>query len=230
MKKEILKREIYLPGSLRIREAGEGEKGEKGEGKEKKACRTIEGTAIVFGQESEPLYDDDTLQIREVIAPEAVTRELLDSSTILMTLYHDNGRLLARSRKGEGTLSYDVDESGVHFSFDAPDTEDGRVALEAIRRGDITGCSFAFTVDYGDEEAVERTSEKRNGKEFVLYTVRRMLGIHDFTLTPIPAYPQTETSEIRDITRAAIAAPEKADGKERSAWREKIDEIINLDI
>lgn len=159
----IKRRETFFPGNVRVRETG----GEE-------SSRIIEGVAIVFNSQSEPLYEDDELEIREVIAPEAVTRELLDASTILMTLYHDNRRLLARSLRGSGSLTYEIRDDGVHFSFEAPDTEDGRVALEAIRRGDITGCSFAFTVNYGDRTEVERQSETRDGKEYVVYTVKRM--------------------------------------------------------
>lgn len=216
-KKGIERREIFCASSLQIREAAEGAE-----------SRTIEGTAIVFGKRSEPLYEDSEMEIREVIAPEAVTRDLLDASTILMTLYHDNHRLLARSLRGKGTLSYDVRSDGVHFSFDAPETEDGRVALEAIRRGDITGCSFAFSVDYSDRTAVERSSETRDGKEYVLYTVKKMRAIHDFTLTPLPAYPQTATQNTRDIENAyrEEALEEKKAGK--AARERKIAEILAI--
>lgn len=184
------RRELYFPSDIRIRAREENEE---------KESRTIEGTAIVFNRESLPLYEDDELCIREVIAPEAVTRDLLDSGTILMTLYHDSRRLLARSLQGKGTLSYDVDSEGVKFRFDAPDTEDGRVALEAIKRGDITGCSFAFRANYGDRNEVERSSETKDGKEYVTYRIRRIRSVHDFTLTPLPAYPDTECSEAREL-------------------------------
>lgn len=87
------RRELYFPSDIRIRAREENGAEES---------RTIEGTAIVFNRESLPLYEDDELCVREVIAPEAVTRDLLDSGTILMTLYHDGGRLLARSLQGKG--------------------------------------------------------------------------------------------------------------------------------
>lgn len=206
----IQKRKRHYAGTIELRERQE----ERPE---------ITGMAIVFGRESEPLYADDTLEIREVIAPEAVTRELLDGSTILMTLYHDNGRLLARSLRGEGSLKYEVTGEGVRFRFIPPDTEDGRVAEEAIRRGDITGCSFAFSVDYSDRACVERSSETRDGREYVLYTVKRMNAIHDFTLTPIPAYPDTEcASALRDMERAC---PETHTGAHAVARRQEMERL-----
>lgn len=154
----------------------------------------ITGRAIVFNRESVTLYEDEEREIREVIAPEAVTDDLLARSTILMTLYHNKERVLARSLKGKGTLRYKRTDEGVDFSFTPPDTEDGRTARELVARGDITGCSFAFRADYGDREAVERSVETVDGREIVTFTVKRMLGVYDFTLTPMPAYEDTSVS------------------------------------
>lgn len=177
----------------------------------------ISGTAIVFGRESLELYRDEQLVIREVIAPEAVTRELLDSCCILMTLYHNNERVLARSLQGKGTLEYDVDESGVHFKFTPPDTEDGRTARELVKRGDISGCSFAFRARYSDKKCVERSSETVDGVEIVTYTVRKIESIHDFTLTPTPAYPDTEVSSRMATLDKEIRSSEESAQEQKSA-------------
>ena len=118
----------HTPAELRVREAGEGEA----------PSRTITGYAILFNTQSAPLWSDDEEEAREVIAPEAVTRELLDGCDIKMTMFHDRQLILARSKNGTGTLTYNVDERGVAFSFDAPNTADGDKALELVRRGDIS--------------------------------------------------------------------------------------------
>lgn len=171
-----MRRELYTTG-LQVREAPEGNR--------------IEGYAIMFGVSSAPFVSNDDEEIREVIAPEAVTRELLDASDIKMTMYHNREKLLARSNRGEGTLSYGVDGDGVRFSFTVPDTQTGREALELVRRGDIDGCSFAFTTDYRNRANVSRETTKENGRSVTTYTVRKMSGIYDFTITPDPAYPAT---------------------------------------
>ena len=182
-------RQTPCEGSLTLAEipGGEGE------------SRQIEGMAIVFNRESVPLYEDDTLVIREVIAPEAVTRELLDRSDILATLYHDNNRILARSRSGHGTLSYDVTGEGVRFRFTPPDTEDGR-------------------------------------KE-VIYTVRKIADVCDFTLCPRPAYEDTEVAtSLRDAERAEdertkkLAAEERHRQAEREADMAFIEALMKRDI
>lgn len=198
--KRHVRREVLTasPG-LHVRETGDGE----GQG------RIIEGYAICFGVPSEPLWADARNEAREVIAPEAITREALDGSDIKFTMFHDRQLILARSNKGKGTLSYEVDEHGVKFSFEAPSTIDGDKAIELVRRGDISGCSFAFSTYYDDSKYVEHTSEKCDGKTLHTYTVRAVTGIYDFTLAADPAYPATEV-EAREFLAAIHGEDEAA--------------------
>ncbi len=148
--------------------------------------RTISGYSIVFGVESVLMYDPvDQVLFREIIAPEAVTKELLDKSDILMTMFHDRQTILARSSYGHGTLSYSIDSHGVRFEFEAPSTTEGDKALELIKRGDLNGCSFMFSAN---RDGLERTPQKDG---YVLQTVRSIKSIRDFTIAAHPAYPQT---------------------------------------
>lgn len=164
--------------------------------------RTIEGYAILFNSASVPFAEDDRVRVVEYIAPEAISEEFLRSQDVKMTLYHDMHRLLARSKKGEGSLSYEIDERGVKFRFEAPHTADGDMALELVERGDIDGCSFMFSTFYNDRDFVGRERcQGADGKTEVVYTVRKITGLYDFTLTPDPAYPETSVSAAkRDIT------------------------------
>lgn len=169
---------------LYVREAGEGEK----------PSRTIAGYAILFNTPSAPMWEDEDCVVREVIAPSAVTQELLDASDIKFTMFHNRERILARSNKGAGSLTYAIDERGVSFEFEAPETADGDMALEAVRRGDIAGCSFMFSTYYYDNSFVSMEREQVEGRTEVTYTVRTIVGIYDFTLAADPAYPDTEVS------------------------------------
>ena len=180
--------------------------------------RTIAGYAVVFGMQSAPLWSDDECEAREVIAPEAITPELLDRCDIKFTMFHDRQLLLARSNQGEGTLRYSVDAHGVAFEFDAPHTSDGDKALELVRRGDISGCSFAFTTRYYDRDFVALDAcTLADGRRQYVYTVRVILDVRDFTLTADPAYPDTgvEAREFIDTLRGGIvpapAAPDAAE-------------------
>lgn len=187
--KTINKREIFTASQLRLREIDGTEE-----------SRTITGYAILFDVPSAPLYEDEEEVIREVIAPEAVSLELLNNSDIKMTMFHDRQLLLARSNKGSGTLSYGIDDKGVYFEFEAPDTADGDKAIELVKRGDIAGCSFAFSTRYYDRAFVEE-SVVHGDKVEVTYRVKVITGIYDFTLAADPAYPDTSV-EAREIVDA----------------------------
>ena len=203
-KDTVVNRILHTVTDLRVREAQEGEA----------ASRTITGYAILFGVPSEPLYAYDDEEAREVIAPGAVTKELLDGCDIKMTMFHDRQLILARSKNGAGTLTYGVDDKGVYFEFEAPNTVDGDKALELVRRGDISGCSFAFSTHYYDSAYVQRTVQRVDGKTIITYPVNVITGIYDFTLAADPAYPDTNCeAEVRELIRE-LREPEQPDGKE----------------
>ncbi len=182
---------------LRVREGAEGEA----------PGRTITGYAILFNTPSAPLWSDEDSEAREVIAPEAITKELLDGCDIKFTMYHDRQLILGRSNKGVGTLEYFVDEKGVGFNLELPKSPNGDEALELVSRGDISGCSFAFTTRYWDSDFVERTTKVVNGSTMITYTVKAITGVYDFTLAADPAYPDTSV-EAREFT-AGLREDEK---------------------
>lgn len=195
---ETLRRECVVREGVHLREAPEGQE-----------SRTIEGYAILFNTPSAVLWseDDGKIEAREIIAPEAVTRELLDASDIKFTLFHDRQLILARSKEGQGTLSYDIDTRGVKFSFEAPHTADGDKAVELVRRGDLAGCSFAFSTYYWKSDYVDRNVQtEATGKQLITYTVRQIVGVYDMTLAADPAYPDTSVS-LREQFEPAPAPP-----------------------
>ena len=193
---------LHVTG-LHVREAGEGEA----------PSRTITGYAILFNVRSAPLWEYSDEIAYEIIAPEAVTREFLDNCDIKFTMFHDRQLILARSKNGAGTLSYTVDEKGVAFEFEAPNTADGDKALELVKRGDLAGCSFMFSTHYWDEAFVSRSVEVRDGRAYITYTVKAVTDVYDMTLAADPAYPDTsvEAREFaRDLREAAKPAEPEA--------------------
>lgn len=188
-KEQIVRRFLHTPTDLRVREA-------EGEG----SSRTITGYAVLFDTPSDPLWSDEDSEAREVIDKDAITREFLDTQDIKMTMFHDSHLILARSNKGAGTLTYEVDDKGVKFNFEAPNTVDGDKALELVKRGDISGCSFAFSTRYYDDACVERSSSVINGVNLITYRVKVITGLYDFTLAANPAYPDTSV-EARELVR-----------------------------
>lgn len=150
--------------------------------------RIVEGYAIVFNQASRKLFDKASKKVfTETIDPRAVTRLFLDDQDIKMLYNHSNDMLLARSTFGIGTLSYEIDDYGVKYRFEMPNTSVGNDVLELIRRGDVWGCSFAFT--YAKDGIRD---EKRNGQNY--RTVIQMASISDFSIVVDPAYLGTYVS------------------------------------
>lgn len=159
--------------------------------------RIVEGYAIVFNQQSRQLYDKASKKVfTEIIDPRAVTKTFLDDQDVKMLYNHSNDMLLARSTYGIGTLSYEIDEYGVKYRFEMPNTTVGNDVLELIRRGDVWGCSFAFS--YAKDGVRD---EKRNGQNF--RTVIQMASIDDFSIVVDPAYLGTY------VTTREFSAPEE---------------------
>lgn len=212
------KRTIAIVSGLRIREATDGAE-----------SRTIEGYALKFGVRSRLLCDWWN-NYYEVLEPGCVTREMLDKQDIKLTMFHDRQLVLARSNKGNGTLSYEVDKVGVKFWAEMPHTVDGDKALELVSRGDIAGCSFIYSTDEGDSEnavSYERLDEKGDdGEDILLRHVKRIDNVYDFTITTDPAYEQTDVSK-REVEAAGIKFEQQPKPKQidESKKRERIDAV-----
>ena len=192
------KREVRtIECELAIREAPQDASGES---------RTITGTAIVFNKESEVL-DDWGEKFREMILPEACTAGFLQSQDIKLNLLHERELAIARSIKGQGSLQLTVDGIGVHFEFEAPRCDLGDRALELIRTGVYSGCSFEFyPQDYDVEE--------RDGE--VLIKHRKFAALTALTIGMDPAYRQTS------VNARELAQPKETEEqrKEREAREE----------
>lgn len=160
-----------------------------------KPSRRIRGTAIVFNAPT-TIWDDGDTELRETIQPGAVPESLLRDSDILLTLFHNPERILARSKAGQtqGTLTWDVDEKGVHFEAEMPPTADGDMALALVSGGDIDGCSFWA---YLRREDVDTVTSKEGDRVVYTRQVKGFATIRDFTLTPNPAYRQTSVGMAR---------------------------------
>lgn len=178
--------------------------------------RTIEGYAIVFNQWSEIMYDHENKRFfREKINQSAVTDELINRSDIKALVEHNRERLLARYNKGKGTLVLTIDEHGLRYKFEAPNTADGDYAVEMVSRGDIEGSSFAFRVNNDD------TTWAKEGKIWVR-NINKFASIHDVTITTDPAYTQTEVN-VRSLEE--MEKPEKKEVVIPKPYKVKIEKL-----
>ena len=142
--------------------------------------RTIVGYAAKFERWSEPIMG----WFKEQIARDAFSE--CDVTDVIMCFNHNIDSILARTTSGTLTLS--TDDEGLRFEFEAPATTMGNDMLELVRRGDISKCSFKFTV----EEDEWRYADKENGLEYDERTIRRIGKLYDVSLVVYPAYSDTE--------------------------------------
>ena len=173
--------------------------------------RTIEGKPIVFGVRSVNLTPwSPTREVYEVLEPGCITQELINRSDVILNLNHSNmvPDVLGRCRNGKGTLTLELRENNMGCRCDVARTNNANDALELMKRGDITGMSFAFEDDYQDSEngvSYERTGEIHDGKEVWIRHVKRITALYDVAIVTHPAYQQTTVG-----TREASEAIDKA--------------------
>ena len=142
--------------------------------------RTIVGYAAKFERWSEPIMG----WFKEQIARDAFSE--CDVTDVIMCFNHNIDSILARTTSG--TLTISTDDEGLRFEFEAPATTMGNDMLELVRRGDISKCSFKFTV----EEDEWRYADKDNGLEYDERTIRKIDKLYDVSLVVYPAYSDTE--------------------------------------
>ena len=168
-----MEKEIRNLGNIQIR-AVDGE-----------SSRHIEGYALMFDTQSE------YIGFYETIERGAVTQEMVDACDVFATFNHDMNKIFARSNMGKGSLTLTVDDIGLKYEFDAPNTVLGDELIEYLKRGDIDKSSFAFYMDPDDDEA--ETWESKDGVYF--RTIHKIASILDVSPVWQPAYQDTSVSK-----------------------------------
>lgn len=177
--------------------------------------RIVEGYAVRFNEPSE------NMGFIETILPEAITEDTIKRSDIFAKFNHRDDAILARSRFGEGSLSLELREDGLFYQFEAPHTQFGDELIEHIKRGEITGSSFAFSLpDDGKGDKWEnRKGEYRR-------TIKVIDKLYDISPVFIPAYSTTSCSKrAQEVIDAGKEINEKLD----SIMREIEELTINLE-
>ena len=182
-------------------------------GEDGQQSRTVVGTPIVFGVRSNNLTPYSSYrEVYEVMEPGCISDELLRESDIVLNLNHSNKvtDILGRFRNTENdTLKLTKNLRDIGCECDVAETSAGNDALVLIKRGDITGMSFAFEDDWEDSEngvSYERMkNEDHDGKEVWVRHVKRVTALYDVSIVTHPAYEQASVA-----TREASEAIDKA--------------------
>ena len=156
-----MEKEIRNLGNIQIR-AIDGE-----------SSRHIEGYALMFDTQSE------YIGFYETIERGAVTQEMVDACDVFATFNHDMNKIFARSNMGKGSLTLTVDDTGLKYEFDAPNTALGDELIEYLKRGDIDKSSFAFYMNPDDDEAEFKDFEKEKKPSKNNNKKKKMIGKRD---------------------------------------------------
>ena len=120
----------------------------------------------------------------EVVRRGAFTRSLRQPGAVLALYDHERRSVLGRV--SAGTLRLREDTRGLAFELDLPDTSAGRDLAVLVQRGDVAGCSFGFIVpDKGDAWTTRGAKPLRELRD---------VSLHEVTITPTPAYADTEVA------------------------------------
>lgn len=157
--------------------------------------------------------DSGDLGFIETVAPNAFDN--VDLSDILLLYNHELGNILARS--SADSLEIEIDDSGVHFTAEIPDTQLGRDVLTNVANRNIQGMSFGFTVaDDTWTEGVDGNYRR---------VINQIGELIEFSLTPMPAYKDTDVS----VAQRSLNKLKNNDDKERQLQLIKL-ELLNLDL
>ena len=175
----------------------------------------ITGTPIVFDQET------DLGWYRESIDREALMET--DLKDVRFLIGHNTSMIpLARSRNNNenSTMQMIVTDRGMEIRVDL-DTEnnaEARALYSAVKRGDMSGMSFMFTVDRDAWEDIDTDHPKR--------TIMSIRKVFEVSAVAFPAYEGTDIQaasegETLDSVRASLESARKQMAEERAAQAEQ---------
>lgn len=142
------------------------------------------GYAVVFNSPS-----SQDLGFIEIIHRGAITQETINKSDVLAKFNHE--QVLARCRNGKGSLQLEVDDKGLFYTFEIPNTQVGQELREHLQRGDLNQSSFAFSIDKNNAKA-ERWIKRADG--LMQRDIYHIDKLYDISPVWTPAYEDTTAS------------------------------------
>ena len=143
--------------------------------------RTVSGYAIRFNE------DSAFMGFTERINPSALPASMLENADIFAYFNHDWSKVLART---PNSLKLDLRDDGLYYEFEAPNTQDGNDLLEHIKRGEMYGTSFAFSLpEDGSGEVWTKQEDGTYLREIIMFD-----ALYEISPVYTPAYPTTSVS------------------------------------
>jgi HK97 family phage prohead protease len=150
---------------------------------------------------------------REQFVDTAFDEALAESPDVLGLFNHSEDNVLSRTTSG--TLRLGKQPEGLGFAMDAPDTSLARDLMVLIRRGDISGASFAFSLR-GPKDAAEEFRQEADGS--YTRTVKNA-NIYDVSIVTRPAYPRSTVAlrSFEEFKREQLTEAERQQLEQRTA-------------
>jgi HK97 family phage prohead protease len=167
-----------------------------------------EDTQKVIIQGYAALFDEPTIiwDFEEVIAPNAFSRALRENQDVRALFNHDSNYVLGRTKNG--TLRLREDNKGLWIENEPPNSPIASSIVESIRRGDVDGQSFAFTIKRQEWQFFDQDSGKRDRR-----TIMEIGDLYDVGPVTYPAY-QATSIKLRNESH-------KLYKEARARWEEK---------
>jgi HK97 family phage prohead protease len=185
----------------------------------------IRGLAIPYNRLSVDLGG-----FRERIMPGAFDKILSrqrGKGEIVSYFNHDPNWLLGR--ESAGTLEISVDDRGISYVVEPPDTQAGRDVLALVRSRNLRGSSFSFTVS---QRGGERFTTDETGK--AIREVVEAAGLFEMGPVVQPAYPSTSAAVAMRSYQAWLEEQrcgcEKIDGVAEQARKQQSQFAMNAAI
>jgi HK97 family phage prohead protease len=151
---------------------------------------TLTGRAVVF--DTPALIHDPLGDYNEIIRSGALAGA--DMSDVHLFYGHDLTTVpLARVPK---TMQLSISPAGLDITAQLPNTAAAQEVYQAVKRGDLSGMSFAFTVPAGGDTYDPETNTR---------TISRIDKILEISVVPYPAY-QTTSVEARSAINGSLSA------------------------
>lgn len=171
---------------------------------------SLVGYAAVFNTESKLLGAG----FKETIAPGTFTRSIKQGDNVACLFNHDENFVLGRV--GNGTLTLTQDARGLAYRCVINrDDPQAMSAYAKVKRGDVSECSFGFTVPKGGDVWEDRQLPGTKGNRVEdFYALRTLRDVNLLDVSPVvyPAYGGTnvdarmlgDVAEVRSHVTVAL--------------------------
>ena len=175
----------------------------------------ITGKPIVFGQKTDMGWYEESI--------DAEALKDTDLKDVRFLVGHNTSMIpLARSRNNNehSTMQMTVEEDGmaIRVDLDTENNAEARALYSAVKRGDMSGMSFMFTVDKDSWEDIDSDYPKR--------TITSIRKVYEVSAVAFPVYEGTSIQaaaegDTLDSVKASLESARQQLAEERAAQAEQ---------